>query len=912
MDYKDSLLLPKTSFPMRGNLTQNEKTRYKEWFDGDVYERMKAPREQTFTFHDGPPYANGNIHIGHALNKILKDIIVKFHFFNSQSIRFTPGWDCHGLPIEQQVEKNLGKAKKNAMSKPDVRVACAKHAQKFVGIQSEEFKSLGVIADWQKPYITMDKAFEANIYRQLISIASKGLLKQRKKPVFWSWAAKTALAEAEVEYHDKEDLAVFVAFGLDENAQEKIGQKASLVIWTTTPWTLSANVAISINPHEQYVLSSDGYIVAQALFESLKEKGVINGNITKTIASKDLELLEAVNPLNDRKSVVILGNHVSMESGTGCVHTAPGHGGDDYEVCLKYKLKMLMGVDDDGCYDETIIKEKMFKNPQEYLGKHVLDLNEKIIEDLGSACIFSEKITHSYPFCWRTNKPIIHRATTQWFILMDKPYEGKETLRQRALDELKNVEFYPKEGRRRLESMIEARPDWCISRQRDWGVPIAFFRDKKTKKAVLDPQVLNYIAMIFEQEGAVAWWNRDIKDLLYPGSALDPDSLEKITDILDVWFDSGSTQFAVLQSGNYDAGNYPASMYLEGSDQHRGWFQSSLLVSVASSLKAPYKSIVTHGFTMDQRGEKMSKSKGNVVLPSDIVKRYGSEILRLWVGTSDYQDDQRLSEEIIKQTSEQYKKIRNTLRFLLANITDLNEPLELKDLGVLDKWIMCEARDVFDEAHKYCENYDFSKALAKMNNFFITDLSGIYLDACKDRLYCSKENSLHRRGAQTACYYILQSSLGLLAPILTYTCDEVIAHAPDVLSSGAKDIFDFCYKRLPDLEMPFDTQKMRTIKDGFNLAIDELKKSNTIKNTLELTLYTSSKDLLGLDHTDVSDWFVVSHVQEPSDGEVLHSFEVDGEQFSIARSSMHKCPRCWKFNAHEEDMLCKRCEKAHV
>ena len=654
MDYKESLLLPNTKFPMRGNLPQNEPKRYKLWDENKVYERMKANRkdQESFTLHDGPPYANGHIHIGHALNKILKDIIVKYHYFNGKSVRYVPGWDCHGLPIEQKVEEKIGSTKKKELPKSKIRQLCRDHATRFVDIQKEEFKKLGVLGDWEKPYLTMDFKFEANIYRELCAIAKQGLLVQRSKPVYWSWAAQTALAEAEVEYEDKTSPSIYVAF-----KHEKLD--ASVIIWTTTPWTLPANTGISLNGEEEYVLTSDKFIVAKKLYNQLIENGIISGEIVEAIDPKTLENTNAINPLNGRKSKIVLGDHVEMDAGTGAVHTAPGHGEDDYKVGLRYGLDVIMPVDDEGRYDQTIVREKLFNDTDKYLGMHVFKANEMILEELSAngSLISRVDIRHSYPHCWRTHKPIIFRATKQWFISIDDEY-GKEnkTLRQNALNVVENLTFYPEWGRNRLKSMLEGRPDWCISRQRDWGVPIAFFRNKKTDEIIFDEKVLNYTAMIFEQKGCDAWYDLSIEELLYPGSGLNPEDLEKTMDILDVWFDSGSTQNAVLRSRNYDAGTFPADMYLEGSDQHRGWFQSSLLTTLASSEIAPYKSILTHGFTVDEKGEKMSKSKGNVIAPEKVMKQYGSEILRLWVAMSDYQSDLKISDNILKQNAELYRK----------------------------------------------------------------------------------------------------------------------------------------------------------------------------------------------------------------------------------------------------------------
>ncbi|BCD67731.1 isoleucine--tRNA ligase [Nitratiruptor sp. YY09-18] len=908
MDYKETLLLPKTTFPMRGNLPQNEPKRYARWFENKVYEKMKKKREgrPLFTLHDGPPYANGHIHIGHALNKILKDIIVKFNYFEGNAVRFTPGWDCHGLPIEQQVEKKIGTKKKEELPKTKIRELCREHASKFVNIQREEFKNLGVIADWENPYLTMDYAFEADIYRALCEIAKEGLLVERSKPVYWSWAAKTALAEAEVEYEDKVSPSIYVAFKLDKDAAEKIGKDASIIIWTTTPWTLPANTGIALNPDISYVLTSDGYIVAEDLYEELQEKEIVKGEVERKVAAKELENLHAINPLNGRRSRIVLGEHVTTESGTGAVHTAPGHGEDDYRVGLAYNLEVLMPVDDEGRYDETIVREKLL--PEEFVGMNVFEANEKILELLGESLLKAENIKHSYPHCWRTHKPIIFRATKQWFIAVDKaPKELQKTLRQIALEEVEKTAFYPEWGRNRLRAMIENRPDWCISRQRDWGVPIAFFRDKTTGEVILDEKVLNYIAMIFERFGSDAWYSMEIKDLLYPGSGYDPQNLEKVMDILDVWFDSGSTWYAVLKSRRYDAGEYPADLYLEGSDQHRGWFQSSLLVSSAIEKKAPFKAILTHGFTVDEKGEKMSKSKGNVVAPQDVAKKFGVEILRLWVAMSDYQSDLKISENILKQIAEQYRKLRNTFRFMLANINDLDTINE--EFGVLDRWILTKAKRVFEQVEEHFKNYEFAKGFNILNNFIVNEFSGIYLDVCKDRLYCDALNDPHRRASQSAMALIAKSMLGLIAPVLTYTADEIVEHAPQILKGTKVSIFDFEIERLPEITAAFDEVYMLEARRKFNEIIDNLKKEKLIKSSLEVVIDTHAKKVLALPKTEREDWFIVSGVDSEIGGEELGRFEVDGDKFVIKIATLHKCPRCWKYQAIEPEALCERCQK---
>ncbi len=916
MDYKDTLLLPKTTFPMRGNLPNNEPKRYAKWFEENrAYKKMKQNREgrEFFTLHDGPPYANGNIHIGHALNKTLKDIVVKYNYFQGKAVRFTPGWDCHGLPIEQKVEEKIGKAKKEALPVSKFRDLCRQHAAKFVDLQREGFKSLGIVADWENPYVTMDFKFEANIYRALCQVASKGLLVERSKPIFWSWAAQTALADAEIEYKDKEDYSIYVAFELQDEAKKELGieGKAAIVIWTTTPWTLPANVGIALHPEETYVLTKEGYIVAQSRLEALVNEGVLkSAEVIKEIPSVKLEHKKAVNPLNSRESYVILGDFVELDSATGAVHSAPGHGEVDYFASLKYNLPVIMPVDDKGLYDESVVGLGLLPNAQEFVGMHVFKANDKIIELMGDAVLKADRFTHSYPYCWRTKKPVIYRATKQFFIAVDKELNDDErTLRKISLDSIKDVSFYPAWGKNRFTPMIEGRPDWCISRQRSWGVPIAFFRVKATKELVLDEKVLNFVAMIFEQKGCDAWYDLPIEQLLYPGSGYKAEELEKITDVLDVWFDSGSTWFAVLKSRNYDAGEFPADLYLEGTDQHRGWFQSSMLVSAAIEKKAPYKALLTHGFTVDEKGEKMSKSKGNVVAPEQVTKQFGSEILRLWVALSDYQSDLKISQNILKQTAEQYRKIRNSFRFLLANLDGLEEILELDKFGQIDRWILAKAKEVFEGFNKEMANYEFARAFSLLNNFLTNELSGIYMDLCKDRLYCDAKDSLTRRGAQSAMYLIAKSMLALVAPVLTYTADEVIEHAPQIFKKDLEDVFDLEYSPLPEVESSLNGELLIKARESFFESIDRLKKDKVIKTTLELAIVGDASQFGFENAKDLEDWFGVSKFESESGAETLATFNVGGSEYKIVKSNGHKCPRCWRYTSDAEDKLCKRCSE---
>lgn len=927
MDYKETLILPQTTFPMRGNLPQNEPQTYSQWRENNLYERLKNANKgaKSFVLHDGPPYANGHLHIGHALNKILKDIIVKYHYFKGEDIFYTPGWDCHGLPIEQQVEQKIGKEKKDSLEKTKLRELCRNHAQKFIEIQSDEFQALGVLGDFKNPYKTMDFAFEAQIYRILIALVKEGLLAERSKPIYWSWACESALADAEVEYQEKQSDSIFVSFSLSEAALNTLGiPQGKLIIWTTTPWTLPANVAISLNPNESYVLTLDGYIVAKALHSKCKENLGI-GEIAQEFEAKVFENLEAINPLNGRTSLVILGEHVSMSEGSGAVHTAPGHGEDDYYIGLKYNLPVIMPVDDKGNFSPLV--ESMGLVPKEYVGefvgKNIFETHESIFKILGSSLLKKSVITHSYPHCWRSHKPVIYRATTQWFILLDKPfYEGK-TLKELALSELEKVRFYPQNGKNRIYSMIENRPDWCISRQRDWGVPIAFLVDKDTNAPLLDIEVLEFMAEIFEKEGCDAWWSYEIKDLLPQSHKHLAQNLSKSKHILDVWFDSGSTWSAVLKNSYqnknlYDAGEHPADMYLEGSDQHRGWFQSSLLLSCAVSKRAPYRQILTHGFTFDRNGEKMSKSKGNVIAPSEIIKTQGSEILRLWVALSQYQSDQNISDEILKQVGEQYRKIRNTIRFLLANADiEANMMVGFDELGEIDRWILKTCDSVFDEAYSYFDTYDFAKAFQVVMNFLSNELSGIYLDLCKDILYCDKADSVRRRAILSAMVLLAQRLLHFIAPVLTYTANEAFNHASSAIKGGGKDIFElkrFACKDRYNVNLDVDFALLLNVRESFGEALDSLKKQKSIKSSLEVEIVYCEDSILPKDFALLDKWLIVSRVyadktlkQAATNADVLAHFSVEGHSFAICKAQKGRCERCWQFIVEENGALCERC-----
>ncbi len=783
MDYKKTLNLPNTAFPMKGNLAQREPERLKKWNEADLYNKIRqefAGRPK-FILHDGPPYANGEIHIGHAVNKVLKDIIVKSKSLSGFDAPYVPGWDCHGLPIELQVEKKIGKA--GVKVSPAVfRKACREYAGKQVNIQKEAFIRLGILGDWDHPYLTMDFAFEADIVRSLGKISQNGHIAKGAKPVHWCTDCGSALAEAEVEYEDKHSPAVDVRFQVvDEDGflsrchhvpEHEGAGPLSVVIWTTTPWTLPANQGVALNPDLEYAVvqcEKDGnkerLVVAEALLkDAMLRYDIENYHVIAYCKGAELEHQLLQHPFYDRQVPIILGDHVTTEAGTGAVHTAPGHGQDDYVVGLKYGLPVDNPVGNDGVF---------LPNTEIFAGEHVFNANAHVLEVLEQQgkLLHHVAILHSYPHCWRHKTPIIFRATPQWFISMDK-----NKLREQALNEVKRVAWIPEWGQARIESMMEGRPDWCISRQRTWGVPITFFVHKETGE--LHPrtaELVEQVAQRIEQQGIEAWFELEAAELLGD----EAEHYEKMTDTLDVWFDSGVTHACVLEKR--EQLHFPADLYLEGSDQHRGWFQSSLLASVAMNEVAPYKAVLTHGFTVDADGKKMSKSKGNVVAPQSVMKDLGADVLRLWVAATDYRGEMSVSDEILKRTSDGYRRLRNTARFLLSNLDDFDPAQHLvedKDLLALDRWVVDRAFTLQEEVKTAYETYQFQHIYQKVHHFCVIDLGGFYLDIIKDRQYTAKADGLARRSAQTAMYHVLEALTRWLAPIISYTADEIWQYLP--------------------------------------------------------------------------------------------------------------------------------------
>ncbi|AFI05173.1 isoleucine--tRNA ligase [Helicobacter cetorum] len=945
-EYKNTLNLNATTFSMKGNLSVNEPKTYAKWQEQKAFKRMQERKSNhgSFTLHDGPPYANGHLHLGHALNKILKDIVVKREYFKGKKVYYTPGWDCHGLPIEQQILEQLEKEKTSLDNPTLFREKCREHAKKFLEIQKNEFLQLGVLGAFEEPYKTMDFKFEASIYKALVEVAKKGLLKERHKPIYWSYACESALAEAEVEYKMKKSPSVFVAFSLNDESLEKLGvSKAHLVIWTTTPWTLCANVGIALKKDTIYVLTKKGYIVAKALHEKLVALKVVDSEIAhefmssrnpaefdsreyaaKELTLEDLELV-ALNPLNQRKSLVVLGKHVSLEDGTGAVHTAPGHGEDDYRLWLDYegdfkahKIEFLMPVDEKGCYDESVIEKKLFGSQSHaYVGRHVFEAQRDVIKQLGDSLLLEQEIEHSYPHCWRTHKPVIYRATTQWFILMDEPFiqndGSKKTLREVALNAIEKVEFVPSSGKNRLKTMIENRPDWCLSRQRKWGVPLAFFIDKRTNKPCFETEILEHVAELFEEKGCDVWWEYSVVDLLPPSHKDDAKHYEKVMHILDVWFDSASTFKAVLEDYKGTKGQSPSDVVLEGSDQHRGWFQSSLLLGCILNNIAPFKKVITHGFIVDEKGEKMSKSKGNVVSLDSLLKKHGSDIVRLWVAFNDYQNDLRVSQTFFAQTEQHYKKFRNTLKFLLANFSDMT----LKDLerphtfSSLDSFLLENLESMSDEVNRAFEEHDFVKGLNILMAFVTNELSGIYLDACKDSLYCDSIDNEKRRAIQMVLLAVASRLCYFLAPILTHTIEEVLEHS-EVLRAflEARDVFDLKdikvleKLRIKELKKQ-DFKEILELRSVFSEELDKLKKEGVIKNSLECGIEVKDKTL---NENLVEELLMVSFVGQSKENMAKEKLS-QNQKFVLFKAPSFKCPRCWRFKSELENTPCKRCEQ---
>lgn len=913
MDYKDTLLMPKTAFPMRGNLPQREPKIQAGWAEMDIYKKVQKRTEgrPLFVLHDGPPYANGNIHIGHAMNKILKDFIVRFKSMSGFHAPYVPGWDTHGLPIEQ-VLTNKG-VKRKEMSVAEFRKLCEEYALQQVDHQRTQFKQLGVRGDWDHPYITLKPYYEAEQIKVFGEMAKKGYIYKGKKPVYWSPSSESALAEAEIEYKDIKSPSIYIAFKV-KDGKGVLDSDVNIVIWTTTPWTIPANLGICVHPDLTYVVvnvNDTKYLVAEALLESAAgEIGWENPEVIQTVKGKDLEYIIAEHPLYHRDSLVMLGEHVTTDAGTGCVHTAPGHGEDDFVVGQKYGLDVLCPVDDRGCLtDEAPGFEGMFYDKA---NKPITEALEKV-----GALLKLNFITHSYPHDWRTKKPVIFRATAQWFASI-------KDFREELLKAIRETKFTPAWGETRLYNMVRDRGDWCISRQRAWGVPIPVFYAENGEPVITD-ETINHISELFRKYGSNVWFEREAKDLLpegftHPGS---PNSIfTKETDIMDVWFDSGSSHQAVLTQR--EELQRPADLYLEGSDQYRGWFNSSLSTAVAVTGKAPYKGILSHGYVLDGQGRKMSKSVGNVVVPSKVINQLGADILRLWVASVDYTADVRISDAILKQVSEVYRKIRNTLRFMLGNLADFNpetDAVRYDDLREVDQYMLVKLNRLVKEVKSAYENYEFASIYHEVNNFCTLDLSAFYLDFAKDVLYIEAKDNEERRAMQTVLYECLLALTKLMAPILAHTADEVWTFIPGVTEESVQLTDMPEVKEYPNaqaLEEKWTT--FLKLRDDVLKALEEARNEKIIGKSLtaKVTLYVTEQTgkLLDSIQESIKQLFIVSdfEVAGTYDDAPDDALKLETSAIVISKAEGEKCERCWTVTPEvgkDSDYpdLCPRCAK---
>ncbi len=918
VDYKNTLNLPETGFPMRGDLAKREPNMLKSWYEKDLYQKIRqaSKGKKSFILHDGPPYANGTIHIGHAVNKILKDIIVKSKTALGYDSPYIPGWDCHGLPIELKVEGLVGKPNQN-ISAAQFREACRQYAAEQVEGQKKDFIRLGVLGDWDNPYLTMNYHTEANIIRAFGKAVENGHLYKGSKPVHWCLDCASSLAEAEVEYEDKVSPSIYVRFSAVDsdavlakfNATDKGTGNISAVIWTTTPWTIPSNRAIAIHENLDYQLvqfNDERVILAKDLVEEVaKAVGVEQVVILGESKGKDLEWLRFQHPFYDFSVPFILGDHVTTDGGTGLVHTAPDHGHDDYIIAQKNGIEMAGLIGNDGLFKADV---------PFFAGKGVFESNDLVVaklQEVGAMLKFS-KIKHSYPHCWRHKTPIIFRATPQWFIGMEK-----QGLRQQALSEIKKVRWIPDWGQARIEKMVENRPDWCISRQRTWGVPVALFIHKETEE--LHPrtvELVEEVAKRVEQKGIQAWWDLDTAELL----GADADNYIKVPDTLDVWFDSGSTYYSVVKD-RPEFNGQEADMYLEGSDQHRGWFMSSLMLSTATDNKAPYKQVLTHGFTVDGQGRKMSKSIGNIVTPQEVMDKFGGDILRLWVASTDYTGEISVSDEILKRAADAYRRIRNTARFLLANLNGFDPKRDLvkpEEMMVFDRWAVDCAYQAQNEIKDAYDNYQFHAVIQRLMKFCSIEMGSFYLDIIKDRQYTTKADSLARRSCQTALWHIAEALVRWIAPVLSFTADEIWQYIP-----GERGEFVFTeefYNGLFALdanEQMNDAywQQVITLRNEVNRVLEQARNDKIIGAALEaeLTIYANDiyAPLLAKLQNELRFVLLTSkaEVKPLADADVAEG-EVKGFAVKVVRSANHKCPRCWHYSdSKDAESLCSRCDE---
>lgn len=911
VEYKDTLLMPKTEFPMRGNLPKREPEIQGKWEEMNIYEKVQEHTKgrPMFVLHDGPPYANGDIHMGHALNKILKDFIVRYKSMSGFNAPYVPGWDTHGLPIEQALT-NKG-VKRKEMTVAEFRKLCEDYAYEQIDSQRSQFKRLGVRGDWENPYITLQPQYEAQQIKVFGDMAKKGYIYKGKKPVYWSPSSESALAEAEIEYQDKRSPSIYVGFKV-KDGKGVLDQDVQIVIWTTTPWTIPANLGISVHPDLNYVVAEvDGgkYLVAEELLESVAgETGWEEPSVVKTVKGSELENILASHPLYGRDSLVMLGDHVTVDAGTGCVHTAPGHGEDDFYVGQKYGLEVLCPVDDKGL---------MTNEAEGFEGLFYDEANKPITEALKEkgALLGLKFITHSYPHDWRTKKPVIFRATAQWFASI-------KDFRSELLEAVKETKWVPAWGETRLFNMVRDRGDWCISRQRAWGVPIPVFYAENGDSIITD-ETIDHVSALFREHGSNIWFEKEAKELLpegftHPGSP--NGKFTKETDIMDVWFDSGSSHQAVLEER--DDLQRPADLYLEGSDQYRGWFNSSLSTGVAVTGKAPYKGVLSHGFALDGEGRKMSKSIGNVVVPAKVMNQLGADILRLWVASVDYQADVRVSDPILKQVAEVYRKIRNTFRFLLGNLADFNpekDAVAYESLREVDQFMLVKLNKLVKNVKEAYDRYEFAGIYHAINNFCTLDLSSFYLDFAKDVLYIEAEDNADRRAIQTVLYESLVALAKLTAPILSHTADEVWSFIPSVKEESVQLTDMPEYKELPNAdELMKKWTSFMNLRDEVLKALEEARNEKVIGKSLtaKITLYPTAetRSLLDSIKEDVKQLFIVSGFEIGGEyGEAPEeALKLDKAAILVAKAEGETCERCWTVTPEvgadsDHPSLCPRC-----
>ncbi len=892
-DYKDTLRLPVTNFPMKGNLNVKEPEIIKNWQDKDIYQKLMAKNKgkKKFSLPDGPPYANGSIHMGHTLNKCLKDFVIKYKNIRGFHSPFIPGWDCHGLPIEHKVLKDL-QAAKQTKTDHEILALCRAEASKWIENQMGQFKRLGVVADWANPYMTMSADYEAECIREFARMYEKGLVYQGVKPVYWNWTLKTALADAEIEYHNHKSPAIYVKFKIEDKATlNKIGnpdKTTSMVIWTTTPWTIPANVGISLHPEFDYGIYQSGdenLIIAKSLKEAFEKDAGLTLTLKSEFKGETLDLGKARHPWIDRDSLIVLGDHVTQEAGTGAVHTAPGHGADDFKVGMKYNLPVLCPVSDSGTFTDEV---------PEWQGMNIFKANPLIVEKLQAlgSLISVKQIEHSYPHCWRSKTPLIFRTTPQWFMALEGE---KSDLRASTLKSLENVGFFPEWGRARFVAMMEGRPDWCLSRQRIWGVPIPIYYCNKTGKALADVKVMMKVADLVESKGGIeAYMSASPESVIgdfKPVGEFGSEGFRHGKDILDVWFDSGVSHALVLK--RREGMQFPADLYLEGSDQHRGWFNTSMLASQAVNGVPPYKNLLTHGFVTDSKGYKMSKSVGNVVDPMDIANQNGAEILRLWVSSADYGQDVPYGKEDLARVTEVYRRFRNTFRYVLGAIADFDpkkDAVKYKDLTDIDQWALHQTAVLYETITQAYDNFEFHKVYHALNQFFTVTLSATYLDVLKDRLYTWKPNGRERRASQTVIYEITSMLVKLMTPLTTFLSEEVYSYFP---GKTQESVLLEDYPTLPsEWKNPAlaDTfEKALKVRSDVQKKLEELRTVKTIGSSLEahVKLQIDGEVFQALKKVqDLREFFIVSVVDLKEGSYNLETIKADGE----------KCERCWVYS----------------